>query len=246
MIAWAFLLLGAACLVLPSATSRSRLGGLRGNPAIGPDGVRLRGSPPRGGLWLRVFAPVAAGLLPAAAMGIPVGLPVGGLAAILVSWICGRWLSRQDRRGTDPLRLAAGWDLLAAGMRAGLPAAVIVHAVAEEFTGRTAKALREVAALHNWGADPVSAWEPALNHPDTAELARAARRSAAAGSGIAETAADLATDARVRVSQLVRTRAERAAVWVSAPLALCFLPGFLCLGVLPVVVGMVRRLHFVW
>jgi pilus assembly protein TadC len=30
---------------------------------------------------------------------------------------------------------------------------------------------------------------------------------------------------------------HRAAVWVLAPLGLCFLPAFLCLGVLPLVLG---------
>lgn len=241
-----FLLLGAACLVLPPASSRKRLGGSRRNPTLDTGGARRPALASRGSPWLPVLVPTAAGLCLTAVVGLPIGLPLGGVAAMAVHGACGRWSRRRDRRGTDPLRLAAGWDLLAAGLRAGLPTAVIVRAVAEEFTGRTAKTLREVAALHSWGADPVSAWEPALNHPDTAELARAARRSAAAGSGIAEMATDLATDARVRVSQLVRTRAERAAVWVAAPLTLCFLPGFLCLGVLPVVVGMVRRLHFLW
>lgn len=246
MIALISLLLGLACVVFPSSASRMRLRELSRDPARGSGGVRRLVSSQRSESWLPVLVPAAAGLWIAVIIGFPIGFPLGGAAGLGVHWACGRWLSRHGRRRTDPLLVAAGWDLLAAGMRAGLPTAVIVRAVAAEFTGSTAKTLHEVAALLDWGADPASAWQPALNHPDTAELARAARRSVRVGSGIADMAADLAAEARVRTSELVQTRAERAAVWVSAPLALCFLPGFLCLGVLPVVVGMVKELHSVW
>ncbi|SLJ82662.1 putative alanine-rich membrane protein [Mycobacteroides abscessus subsp. abscessus] len=36
-------------------------------------------------------------------------------------------------------------------------------------------------------------------------------------------------------------RAERAGVLISGPLGLCFLPAFLCLGIVPVVVGLAGR-----
>lgn len=142
--------------------------------------------------------------------------------------------------------LAAGWDLLSAGMRAGLPVSVTVRSVAAEFSGSAASVLHEVADLLTLGADPVSAWEPALKHPDTAELARAARRTARTGSGLAAVAAELAGQSRAAVGEQSQARAQRAAVWVSAPLGLCFLPAFLCLGVLPVILGMVRRLTAFW
>lgn len=246
MIALTFLLLGVACVVLPSAASRRRLRELPRDVAPGSDGVRRTAPSGRTESWLPTFASAAAGLWIGVMVGFPIGLPIATVGAWGVHRACGVWLLRRGTRRTDPLLLAAGWDLLAAGMRAGLPIAVIVRTVAEGFTGPAAKKLHEVAALHDWGADPASAWEPALNHPDTAELARAARRSVRVGSGIADMATDLATDARLRTRELVQARAERAAVWISAPLALCFLPGFLCLGVLPVIVGMVQQLHFLW
>jgi Flp pilus assembly protein TadB len=246
VIALTFLLLGAGCLVLPLTASGRRLRELSCAAASGSGGIRPAALSRRTESWLPVFASVATGLWIAVMVGIPNGLPVAAIAAWAVHRGCGFWLQRRSTPRTDPLLLAAGWDLLAAGMRAGLPISVIVRTVADEFTGPAAALLHEVAALHDWGADPASAWEPALNHPDTAELARAARRSVRVGSGIADIAADLAADARSRLREHVQTRAERVAVWVSAPLALCFLPGFLCLGVLPVVVGMVQQLHFLW
>ncbi|WP_235875222.1 type II secretion system F family protein [Saccharopolyspora aridisoli] len=148
----------------------------------------------------------------------------------------------QREQRADPLVLAAGWDLLAAGMRAGLPVPVIVRAVAVEVGGTARRTLNEVADHLALGSDVAAGWEPALRDPDTAELARAARRTARTGSALADVAAELADRARARSSELAEVRAQRGAVWISAPLGLCFLPAFLCLGVLPVVLGMFDRI----
>lgn len=146
----------------------------------------------------------------------------------------------------DPVDLAAGWDLLAATLRAGLALPTTLHAVAEELRGPPARLLRETARATALGADAASAWEPALAHPDTAELARAAKRTARSGGGLAEAAAGSAQRARASAGEQAQVRVQRASVWVAAPLGLCFLPAFLCLGVLPVVVGMVDKLTSSW
>ncbi|QIZ39493.1 type II secretion system F family protein [Saccharopolyspora sp. ASAGF58] len=127
-------------------------------------------------------------------------------------------------------------------MRAGLPVPVIVRAVADELTGPACRTLREVADHLALGSDAATGWEPALRNPDTAELARAARRTARTGSALADVAGEIASHARATVAEQAQARAQRATVWISAPLGLCFLPAFLCLGVLPVAVGMVHRL----
>jgi Flp pilus assembly protein TadB len=190
---------------------------------------------------------MSCGALVAASAGAVSSLLLGALAALALWWVWWRWRAqRADRDRSDPLALAAGWDLLAVGMRAGLPVAVAVRAVAEEFAGTAAKPLRSVADLLALGADPVAAWESALRHPDTAGVARAARRTARSGSGLADAASDLAKQARDSLDEQAQKRAQRAAVWVAAPLGLCFLPAFVCLGVLPVVVGMVERLALTW
>jgi hypothetical protein len=48
--------------------------------------------------------------------------------------------------------------------------------------------------------------------------------------------------AEARTSSRARTEAalQRAGVWVLAPLGACFLPAFLCLGVVPLVLGIAR------
>ncbi|MFI9008948.1 type II secretion system F family protein [Actinosynnema sp. NPDC053489] len=142
-------------------------------------------------------------------------------------------------RPPDPFAAAATWDLLAAALRAGLPVAGAVRAVLPGVPAGPAERLREVVDLLTLGADPVRAWATALTHPDTAPLARAARRTARSGAALAGAAADLAVEARTRVADQAEARAQRAAVLVAGPLALCFLPAFLCLGVVPVVIGIV-------
>lgn len=130
-----------------------------------------------------------------------------------------------------PFERAASWDLLAACLRAGLPVPTAIQAVEIEE-------LSQVAELLRLGADPVTAWASALDHPSTALLARAARRTARSGAALARQTAELAGRTRSEASDEAEAKAQKAAVAVAAPLALCFLPAFLCLGVAPVVLGL--------
>jgi hypothetical protein len=63
---------------------------------------------------------------------------------------------------------------------------------------------------------------------------------------LAGAVADLAADLRARAADEAEARAQRAAVLVAGPLALCFLPAFLCLGVVPVVLGLAGRVTTSW
>jgi pilus assembly protein TadC len=46
-----------------------------------------------------------------------------------------------------------------------------------------------------------------------------------------------AADSRSAACAAAEAAARRAGVWVLAPLGACFLPAFLCLGVVPLVLG---------
>jgi Flp pilus assembly protein TadB len=220
-----------ALLLVPPNSARARL------RALGPRAPKRSRRSPSIVAW---SLPMAVGAVAVQLFGPVAGIPIGLATAFAARHWSARARRRRDR--TDPLALAAGWDLLAAGMRAGLPVPVIVRAVADELSGDAHRTLREVADHLALGSDASAGWEPALRNPDTAELARAARRTARTGSALADVAAEIATDARATVAEQAQARAQRAAVWISAPLGLCFLPAFLCLGVLPVVVGMMHRL----
>jgi Flp pilus assembly protein TadB len=155
---------------------------------------------------------------------------------------CLRWRDSSSRSGAEPLRLAAAWDLLAACLRAGLPIPVAISAVADDLPRAAATALRATADLLSLGAEAVEAWAPAVRCPHTAELARAACRTARSGTGLAETATALAVRIRDGSGDRAEARSQRTAVLVTGPLGLCFLPAFLCLGVIPVVAGLAGQL----
>ncbi|RLK59883.1 type II secretion system F family protein [Actinokineospora cianjurensis] len=145
----------------------------------------------------------------------------------------------------DELRLAATWDMLAACLRAGMPVPTAITAVSEGLPGSAGAVLRGVAEQLALGADPRQAWAAAVDASETAAVARAARRTARSGAGLAEVACRLAGDVRAGVEHAAEARAQRAGVLITLPLGLCFLPAFLCVGVLPVVIGTAARtFHF--
>jgi pilus assembly protein TadC len=156
-------------------------------------------------------------------------------------------LVREVRRGGagDPLAVASVFDLLAACLRAGLPMAGAARAGAAGAPVVLGDALRRAADLLALGADAATAWEraaqDAVGKPGAEEvesLARIARRSARSGASLAVAVGELAEQHRGAVEDAAAARAERAGVLISGPLGLCFLPAFICLGIVPVVIGL--------
>ncbi|MEV6274422.1 type II secretion system F family protein [Nocardia sp. NPDC051832] len=150
--------------------------------------------------------------------------------------------------GVDPLAVASVFDLLAACLRAGLPMAGAARAVAGSAPEVLGVALGRAADLLVLGADAGVAWERAVREVagrDGAEeveaLARMARRSARSGASLAVAVGELAEQHRGALEDAAAARAERAGVLISGPLGLCFLPAFLCLGIVPVVIGLAGR-----
>ncbi|HEY2694014.1 MAG TPA: type II secretion system F family protein [Pseudonocardiaceae bacterium] len=237
--ALAALLVAAALLTVPGrGNARRRLAAL-----IAPRRQRR--------VWLGeatrpAIVGVSVGALPMIAAGWPSGVLFGPLFGIAAFVGCQRFLRRRARRRAagpaDPLLLASSWDLLAACLRGGLPVPSAVAAIAAEVPGDAGPALRQTAELIALGADPVQAWAPALKHPATARLARGARRTARSGAALAGVAESLANEVRAGADDLAEARAQRAAVAVTGPLGLCFLPAFICIGVVPVVIGLATRL----
>lgn len=140
----------------------------------------------------------------------------------------------------DPHAMPASFDLFAACLRAGMPAATAARAVAESAPPALATALRRGADRLQLGADPADAW----TDPDSDELlddfARAARRSAKSGAPLSDTMSELAVRLRAEAEDRAAAAIERAGVLVSGPLGLCFLPAFVCLGIVPVVMGLAQ------
>lgn len=146
--------------------------------------------------------------------------------------------------GPDPLAVASCLDVLAVCLGAGMAVSTAAAAAAPSAPPPVARALRRAADLLALGADPAVAWaipsEPPANPADAPvdALLRLARRSASSGAALAGGVAELADQSRHDAAHTATAAAERAGVLIAGPLGLCFLPAFVCLGIVPVVAGL--------
>ncbi|WP_019201898.1 type II secretion system F family protein [Tsukamurella sp. 1534] len=138
----------------------------------------------------------------------------------------------------DPFEAAAAYDLFAVCLRAGMPTADASRAVAGSAPAALAAVLSRSAELLALGSDPEAAWRNDSDDPQVSALTRMLRRSARAGSSPAAGLADLARAERAQAEDRAVAAGERAGVAVAGPLGLCFLPAFVCLGIVPVVMGL--------
>lgn len=175
------------------------------------------------------------------------GLTVGGVAG----WVVGvglmaaampavAHLHARQRPVRPDSRLAMTLDLAAAALRAGQPVASALAVAAPAASGSSARALREVSGLLRLGAEPGEAWRSVADDPVLGRVARTAARSATSGARLAIGWEQLADELRAELQAAATARAHRAGVWAIAPLGLCFLPAFVCLGIVPVVVTVAR------
>ncbi|MGW0082010.1 type II secretion system F family protein [Streptomyces sp. NPDC003393] len=176
-----------------------------------------------------------------------IGGPVGVVAGIVGA--VGLWrLQRRQRAAARPgdefdtveaarqLPLAA--DLVAACITAGAGPVIAAQAVGEALGGPVGEGLARGAAEVRLGGAPADAWRRLASIPGAAALARLLERADESGLPAAGPAARLAADVRADRARTATARARRAAVLVSAPVGLCFLPAFVAVGVLPVVIGL--------
>jgi pilus assembly protein TadC len=236
----ALALLAAALLVGGTRHGRQRLRALH-TPPTPPD---PEGPPIRPG-W------VAVGAAAAGALGWAVAGNTAGLLFALAAAGAGLLAARRGRSGRPVARepdteLAAGWELLAVCLEAGLPVALAVTAAAEPLHGAVGARLRRTAGLLELGADAAAAWLAAEQLPALATFARAAGRSAGTGSALAQVARAEAERIRAGLLDTAQAKAQRAAVLITAPLGVCFLPAFLVLGIAPVVVGLAGEVLTHW
>jgi pilus assembly protein TadC len=150
--------------------------------------------------------------------------------------------ARQSTGGDvdDPLAVASSLDVFAACLSSGMAVAGAARATAPFAPGPLAGALERAADLLAVGADPVTAWT-GVGSPDDASveaLCRLARRSAVSGTALAQAVSELADRSRADAADAARAAAERASVLIAGPLGVCYLPAFVCLGIVPVVVGL--------
>jgi len=235
----AALALAAAVLVGSTRPGRARLR-VTGVPTVPPTERPVLRTP-----WITVAVSALGGLAWAGGAGV-LGAALVVAASVGLGWAARRRWERAARHDDDPTDLAASWAQLAACLEVGLPVAAAVSAAAQPLDGRAGAELRRVAGLLELGADPAQAWLAAQESPSLAAFGRAASRSAATGAALARAARVEAARLRAALTDNAEARAQRAGVLVTAPLGLCFLPAFVVLGIVPVVVGLARQTMTWW
>jgi Flp pilus assembly protein TadB len=179
----------------------------------------------------------AAGL----AVGVLIGGAVGAGAALGVTVGVARLLRSRAAGDDQAVRaslladLPGACDLLAVCLAAGMPVGGALAAVGAATPAPLGPALCGVAALYRLGAEPRRAWADVPG--ELAGLGRVLVRAGESGSSVVPALRFLAADCRASARAAAGAAVQRAGVWVLAPLGACFLPAFLCLGVVPLVLG---------
>jgi Flp pilus assembly protein TadB len=235
---------GAVAVAADGGRQRKRVGRLRA--ALGevrmrrPESDRLRqalGGPVR--CWgPAAAAGIAAGVLAGGALGVLVGLFA---AAGVVRVLSGRQRAAGGRTAPqkpDPAQLPLCADLMAACLAAGASPGEAAGAVGGCLGGPLGAALIRAQAELRLGGDPVECWQRFGAVLAAREMGRCLARASTTGTAPVAEMSRLAADLRAAHGRTALAGARKAAVLATAPLGLCFLPAFLLVGVVPVVIGL--------
>ncbi len=168
------------------------------------------------------------------------GLGVGVGAVLLLP----RWLGRLEpaarRRRREALQSQAPLlaDLLAATLTSGATLRASLQAVVGAVDEPGRSALRPAVIALDLGADATDAMGLVDDDGALAPIVDAITRSAPSGARLSQGLLAVAEDLRRTQRRTVDVAARSAGVRAVAPLAACFLPAFVLLGVVPVVVSL--------
>lgn len=174
------------------------------------------------------------------------GRRTGGLARRLPGGVAhrGRPADPEDR-DADVVDTALMIDLLAAILIAGAPIGVALTVLADSSPPTLARGLRAVAGALSLGAEWEVAWNSAVARSDARTghillvLSNALRFAALTGASSAGIVHAHAEQLRRRRNSEAEQRAATLGVRLVVPLGLCYLPAFICFGVLPVILALV-------
>ncbi|MDQ1743058.1 MAG: hypothetical protein QOE23_1397 [Pseudonocardiales bacterium] len=196
--------------------------------------------------------PVGLPAIAAVAAAVLAVLPLDGWPAALLAvpvaaagWlVTSRLQNASAHRPAEPRAVAFVLDLLAGALAAGSPPDVAIDRVVAAVSGygtatlrHAAEPLARVGRLLQLGSEPVAAWAELHAVPGYRTVAESAGRCAGSGARLAQALAAVATDLRAVHQAEALSKAARVGVWSLLPLGLCFLPAFVCLGVVPVILG---------
>ena len=190
-------------------------------------------------LW-SVLAAVAA----ACFVSGPGGL-VAGVVAAVVAWVLIGRTEPADvrrRRRAAERELPGLVQLLAAALETGCAVDGALRLVCDACPGPASDALAAVPSRLALGLPPEVAWQPVLDDPQLAPLARALVRAGRSGASVTHEVVRLADELAHRSRATVEERAGSVGVKAAVPLGLCLLPSFVLVGVVPLVVSLLQSL----
>ncbi|MFC8129394.1 type II secretion system F family protein [Streptomyces sp. NPDC057302] len=232
-------LVSAALAARRDRAVRGRSGVVLGAVVRSPRGVpmwrfRWRDAGPG---WLAVTGAVSAGWVLVG--GVPGCLVGVGAGYGVWRWRRGRGVRAAEFDTAEAARqLPLAADLLAACVAAGAGPVVAAQAVGDALKGPVGERLAQGAAEVRLGGEPVDAWRGLGAIPGAGALARLLERAGESGAPAAEAVARLAADCRAERGRTATAAARRAGVLMTAPVGLFFLPAFIAVGVLPVLIGL--------
>lgn len=207
---------------------------------VRPPRPRPRRAPRASPRLARALAGAVVGIAVAVIIGGVVGIGAGLLLALAGPRVLHRLESRTERQRRESLERQApvAADLLAACLASGATPLAAARAVALALGEPIAAPLDRLTGALDLGADPAQAWSALATEAPLRPLARAAARSAETGAPLAALLAAVADDQRDEARARAEATARASGVRSVAPLAACFLPAFLLIGIVPVVASL--------
>ncbi len=207
------------------------------SPASAPSktGLRLPVDNPRLRSVMCVSACSAVGWLLSGWLSALVGLPAG----LALSWWVGRLESPGAARAREEISrdLPLAADLLAACASVGRPVDDSLHLVSRAVGGTLGERLDSLTSRLALGAEPLNEWRRIAADPHMSSLARTMLRTLESGAPVVDGLTRLAQDRRRERRTETQLRARNVGVKAAAPLAACFLPAFMLIGVVPTIAG---------
>lgn len=237
-------LAAVAAMAAAACAGRSRRGGRQRLTAVLPIAASrpISGSPAKALRPRRSVARLSSAgvvLVAGVLVGGSLGIVLGAAGAAVVALV----RPRPPAVRVDPDDVPVVVDLIAGCLAAGaaLPDALDAAAVAGgELMGAECRA---VASALRSGMPADEAWCGWLSDPWLAPVARTAVRTAQTGAAAAADLRRTSTRLRARRRSAAQHRVRQASVWLVVPLGLCFLPAFVLVAVVPLVVGLVPSLR---
>ena len=224
----------ASCVALVYPVSRARL---RLLSHVNAEGPRIL-------LTWRVLGMVSVAIATASVVGGSVGIAIGAAVAVGLH----RWLvslppaaeveQKQHRRRELPVVV----DLMAACLSAGAHPADVAEAVSKVARSSLQLDLNQVGAALRVGASADEAWR-LVAESDLAAVAQVMVRSSRSGAPASELLMGVASELRAASRASALADARRLGVRTAGPLGLCFLPAFIVIGVVPLVISLVQAWH---